>query len=321
MYYFLTFWFIISYYVNIYQYVIANSNQNIQLHFHYSFNNSYSVDVEYSYELPNEKPIKALLYIAHANHHNSRRFWPCPYYDDSCHYLPIEQQLRELAVKRGYIVTSSTSIDKISTKYSKIDIAPVSSLLKYLYKSLNLSVAKIPLYFLGISSGAAFIGSLTQHLLFNHLTYQNYIIPRAIYSLIRPVLPQDKKLKIKFPPTVFVAMPRDTRRYVLIHRDMNVYASFNSSTIHYLSCPKSIDNEYFVRHGANMTMKDNHILHQAFIDKEILTRTIEEIKYCNNSNSNGWYIAKDPRKTHDWKGVSNLWVVINTSDIIHIGGI
>ncbi|CAN7095362.1 unnamed protein product [Brassica rapa subsp. narinosa] len=148
------------------------------------------------WKIPTNKP-KAVLFIAHGCHRKASDFWDkspsCP----NCTGLPEEKVLVRTALSKSFaVITVSSSGTCWSFGKEK---RVVRDVIKTWVKKHNLE--SLPLVALGASSGGYFVSALALDMEFSSIVL---MIAEGVFDRISV----DKR----YPPTLFVHMPKDVYR-------------------------------------------------------------------------------------------------------------
>ncbi|KAJ4896161.1 Uncharacterized protein Rs2_22955 [Raphanus sativus] len=149
------------------------------------------------WKIPTNKTPKAVLFIAHGCQRKASDFWDrspsCP----ECTGLPEDRVLVRTALsKRFAVITVSSSATCWSFgKEKKL----VGDLIKTWVKKHDLE--KLPLVALGASSGGYFVSALAMDMEFSSIVL---MIAEGVFDRIR--------VSKRYPPTLFVHMPKDVHR-------------------------------------------------------------------------------------------------------------
>ncbi|KAG2258403.1 hypothetical protein Bca52824_077697 [Brassica carinata] len=149
------------------------------------------------WKIPTNNKPKAVLFIAHGCHRKASDFWDktpsCP----NCTGLPEEKVLVRTALSKSFavITVSSSGTCWSFGKEKKI----VGNVLKTWIKKHDLE--KLPLVALGASSGGYFVSALAMDMEFSSIVL---MIAEGVFDRI--------SVTKRYPPTLFVHMPKDVYR-------------------------------------------------------------------------------------------------------------
>lgn len=148
------------------------------------------------WKIPTNKP-KAVLFIAHGCHRKASDFWDkspsCP----NCTGLPEEKVLVRTALSKSFaVITVSSSGTCWSFGKEK---RVVRDVIKTWVKKHNLE--SLPLVALGASSGGYFVSALALDMEFSSIVL---MIAEGVFDRI--------SVNKRYPPTLFVHMPKDVYR-------------------------------------------------------------------------------------------------------------
>ncbi|CAN6978361.1 hypothetical protein BRARA_I04055 [Brassica rapa] len=148
------------------------------------------------WKIPTNKP-KAVLFIAHGCHRKASDFWDkspsCP----KCTGLPEEKVLVRTALSKSFaVITVSSSGTCWSFGKEK---RVVRDVIKTWVKKHNLE--SLPLVALGASSGGYFVSALALDMEFSSIVL---MIAEGVFDRI--------SVSKRYPPTLFVHMPKDVYR-------------------------------------------------------------------------------------------------------------
>lgn len=151
------------------------------------------------------KSPKAVLFLAHGCNGRAANFWDkspgCP----DCVGLPEERLIVLHALQRRFAVLAVSSLGKCwSFKKEKEN---VKWIIKWWIEKHNLE--KLPVTALGASSGGYFVSALATEIKFSSSTI---MIAEGLFNSME--IPEG------YPPTLFVHMPKDRTRAVLIGMNM-----------------------------------------------------------------------------------------------------
>ncbi|XP_022149746.1 uncharacterized protein LOC111018103 [Momordica charantia] len=153
---------------------------------------------------------KAVLFVAHGCNGKAVNFWDksakCP----SCVGLPEERLIVLHALSRHFAVLTISSSRKCWT-FGK-ELAVVKDIIRWWVEKNNLE--KIPLVGLGASSGGYFLSVLATELKFNSITL---MIAEGLY--------EQMDVTERYPPTLFIHMPKDQFREKKINENMKFLRS------------------------------------------------------------------------------------------------
>ncbi|XP_022947012.1 uncharacterized protein LOC111451016 [Cucurbita moschata] len=153
---------------------------------------------------------KAVLFFAHGCNGKAINFWDkspkCP----SCVGLPEERLIVLHALSRHFAVLTISSSQKCWTLGKELAI--VKGIIFWWVKKNKLK--KLPLVGLGASSGGYFLSVLATKLKFNSITL---MIAEGLY--------EQMEVTERYPPTLFVHMPKDQFRQQKINENMEFLKS------------------------------------------------------------------------------------------------
>lgn len=153
---------------------------------------------------------KAILFIAHGCSGRALNFWDksdqCP----ECVGLPEERQIVIEAVMRNFAVVVVSS-DGRCWSFGEERSVVKDVIIDWVYKY---KLGRLPLHGLGASSGGYFVSALANDLNFS-----------SIVLMIAEGLFGQMEISNKYPPTLFVHMPKDTIRNKKIKKYLQVMRS------------------------------------------------------------------------------------------------
>lgn len=150
---------------------------------------------------------KAVLFIAHGCHCRATFFWDKGPKCAECVGLPEERILVLHALMKGYAIVAISSTRECWG--IPADKSKVQTILSSWINEKGLE--RLPVVALGASSGGNFISALAREYKFNSLVV---MISEGIFKIMR--------IEEDYPPTLFVHMPKDKRRALLIKQAMDL---------------------------------------------------------------------------------------------------
>lgn len=158
------------------------------------------------------KSPKAVLFIFHGCNGKAANFWDrspsCP----NCIGLPEERLIVLHALYRKFAVVTISSIGRCWS-FNK-EKENVIWMIKWWTEKYNLE--KLPIVAMGASSGGYFVSALAYELNFS-----------SIVIMIAEGVFEQRGIPEKYPPTLFIHMPKDSRRALLIEANMQALMRSN----------------------------------------------------------------------------------------------
>ncbi|KAI4363884.1 hypothetical protein MLD38_020047 [Melastoma candidum] len=148
---------------------------------------------------------KAVLFIAHGCNGRAANFWDRSSSCEGCVGLPEERLIVLEALSRGFAVLAVSSMGRCWTMGEERTV--VGEIIEWWVVKNGLG--KLPAFALGASSGGYFVSALATDLKFGAIVL---MIAEGVFDQI-DVLGD-------YPPTLFVHMPKDTRRKLKIEEFM-----------------------------------------------------------------------------------------------------
>ncbi|PSC72576.1 hypothetical protein C2E20_4286 [Micractinium conductrix] len=153
---------------------------------------------DYYYQIPPSP--RAVVLLIHGCAHSARNFWPESEACRECRGLPEQLSHTLQAMRRGYAVISVNSVDtKTGCWGFWEDCYDVRDLMLQFLKQHKLE--QLPLYGMGVSSGASFLLKMPRFLPFSGVVAEALAVVLDAWGL--------EKVHGAYPPTVFVDMVRD----------------------------------------------------------------------------------------------------------------
>lgn len=153
---------------------------------------------------------KAVLFFAHGCNGKSVNFWDKSAQCPSCVGLPEERLIVLHALSRHFAVLTISSSQKCWTLGKELVV--VKDIIRWWVEKNRLEM--LPLLGLGASSGGYFLSVLATKLKFNSITL---MIAEGLY--------EQMEVTERYPPTLFVHMPKDHFRQQKINENMEFLRS------------------------------------------------------------------------------------------------
>ncbi|KAK1419756.1 hypothetical protein QVD17_29067 [Tagetes erecta] len=160
---------------------------------------------ELIWQIPNSP--KSILFLAHGCNGKAANFWDKSVKCEHCVGLPEERAIVLEALARKFAVIAVSSKGKCWSLMKETLI--VEGIIKFWVKKHNLE--SLPVVALGASSGGYFVSMLASKMKFSSIVV---MIAEGVFDRI--------DVTERYPPTLFVHMPKDGRRKKMI--DVNVEA-------------------------------------------------------------------------------------------------
>lgn len=235
--------------------------------------------------IPSGAPkIRGILVALHGCKHSGSDFWPkssaCPF----CIGLPENSTIRKIALRRGYAFIAPDSFDRSFRCWTTV-AGPDVSIDGYLIPRVLDAIIEaeglhnLPIYALGASNGGAFALMLPHFLENLH----------GIVSQVRTVppswlqLPEDRK----YPPTLFVHMPRDVATAVKVAAGLVYLQSQGVPAEAIEVLPHPITVEWLTSQAPD-------------ISSDLAAAILNELESKGLLDDEG-YLIDDPRNDQAWK--------------------
>jgi hypothetical protein len=215
--------------------------------------------VEYLVQKPLSE-VKGMMFLAHGCQHQATDWFPRTSDCESCLSLPIERNITETLLSRGYIALAASSQNREHKCWTHRDIEPIVRLISFIYSSYDFKPWNVPLYLLGASSGGAFVAMLSHHLKVNSRGFQSSGACVQIMNALNGGLLGH----VDFPPIAFVHMTRDERTAKNIHDELIVLANHKIPVKVFPIAPKPITDDYFNVNGGGLSLRESVTLVRAF---------------------------------------------------------
>lgn len=242
--------------------------------------------IEYMYDIPDSNiPIKGVYFLAHGCQHQATDWFPkctvCP----QCLELPIERTIVTTLLKHGYVALAISSKNKEFRCWARHDIEPVAYVIESLYRKLSIAFHEKPLYFLGASSGGAFVAMLSHYLILNDRGFR----AAGIVPQIMNIMSNGLMNHVAFPPVAIVHMERDRHTSKNVRDELQVLQAEKIPYKEYAIPPQPLTDDFFSINGGRLSANDSMKLVYAFrmqgiIDSERM-------------------VKEDPRESDNWRQV------------------
>ncbi|KAJ7960690.1 Secretion-regulating guanine nucleotide exchange factor [Quillaja saponaria] len=153
------------------------------------------------------KSPKAVLFLAHGCNGRAANFWDRSLECPDCIGLPEERLIVLHSLARGFAVIAISSLGRCWTFREEVLI--VKDIIKWWINKTKLE--KLPLVALGASSGGYFVSVLATNMRLN-----------SIVLMIAEGMFEQMEIEEKYPPTLFVHMPKDLYRKQKIERNTEI---------------------------------------------------------------------------------------------------
>eukprot|EP00191_Tetraselmis_sp_GSL018_P020722 CAMPEP_0177593740 /NCGR_PEP_ID=MMETSP0419_2-20121207/9349_1 /TAXON_ID=582737 /ORGANISM="Tetraselmis sp., Strain GSL018" /LENGTH=379 /DNA_ID=CAMNT_0019084883 /DNA_START=75 /DNA_END=1214 /DNA_ORIENTATION=- len=183
---------------------------------------------EYVWQLPASK-VNGVILLAPGCHHAATDFWDKQRGCEDCIGLPEEKRIVRTALSRGYAVIAVSAGGRgfnpecwdvtFPTIDESSDISPTIFVLQTWLREKSLS--HVPVYAIGASSGGAFVLVLALRFPFAAVCSQIMAAPPNVFRASN-IGDAEEGRTWKYPPTLFVHMPRDSRTAARVKHGLSV---------------------------------------------------------------------------------------------------
>jgi len=263
------------------------------------FKHLYNHDV--FWELPTLSPPLGVLFFFHGCSHAAGDLFPqsesCP----TCLGLPEEQRIRKLAVNQHTLALVAISSlqathegkgcwdSQQSATPGQDDLSSVAAIFVNLITKHEPQLQKLPIYALGVSSGGSLAlllpkvmqlaGICSQIMAIHPQELENILDATTLLQEKRQKQQQGEKQHFKYPPTIFMHMPRDARTASYIEQDVAVLQSANIPVEVAETASRPLTSKFLTHHSdgqISQTLADDIVsalqLHQLLDEKGFLVK-------------------------------------------------
>ncbi|KAL4536941.1 hypothetical protein Ndes2526A_g06440 [Nannochloris sp. 'desiccata'] len=264
------------------------------------FKHLYNHDVYW--ELPTKSPPLGVLIFLHGCNHAAGDVFPqstrCP----KCLGLPEEQRTRKLAVNHHSLAVVAISSLQAThegkgcwdpqhgTTPGQDDLSSVAAIIENLIADHEPQLQKLPIYALGVSSGGSLALLLPKVMQLAGICSQIMAIyPQELESVLNTSTRlQQKERHFKYPPTIFMHMPRDIHTASYVKQDVAALQSAHIPVEVAETAARPLTSNFLTLHS------DGQISHNLAIG------IVGALQLHNLLDTKG-FLVNDPRKSRgEW---------------------
>ncbi|KAJ8907555.1 hypothetical protein NDN08_007666 [Rhodosorus marinus] len=216
-----------------------------------------------SLELERGKRPIGILMLLPGCHHTALDFFPKGRLCDTCIGLPAETSIIRVAVGKGLfpVAVSPTGVCWNTEKDSD-DLQRISQTLNELIVGQSLS--NLPLFVFGASSGGVMASVLPS--LFN----VSGLVIQIASSASEDLLSHEHSITGKYPPSVYMHMPRDLVTAARVEDDLEVLDRIQAPSKEIRLLPKQIDESFFSSQAEGITSEESKTMFAALKEVGVL---------------------------------------------------